>query len=82
LQDRRGHVGDAGGVVDRGPDRVVDGGVSGAGFVKAGATGVTQTTGNTTVSGNGEVDITSSGGSGSCAAAPALAVVVAPKFTG
>jgi len=28
------------------------------------------------------VDITSSGGSGSCAAAPALAVVVAPKFTG
>jgi len=50
--------------------------------VKAGATGVTQTTGNTTASGNGEVDITSSGGSGSCGAAPASVVAVAPTFTG
>ena len=54
------------------------GGGGGAGFVKAGATGITQTTGNTTASGNGEVDITAIGGSGSCAAA----VLPAAAFTG
>jgi hypothetical protein len=53
------------------------GGGGGSGFVKAGATGITQTTGNSTASGNGEVDITAVGGSGSC-----VTVVPAAAFTG
>jgi hypothetical protein len=56
------------------------GGGGGSGLVKAGATGINQTSGNTTPSRNGEVDITSSGGSGSCTAP--ISVVVEPAFTG
>ncbi len=49
--------------------------------VEAGATGVTPSTGNTTPTGNGEVEVTSSG-SGTCPTTPAAAIVVTPEFTG